>query len=52
MKKFAIDMYAGEKRLMVVSFHDTKLEASLKIAEYALEDRSHNKAYRYKIVEF
>ena len=48
---YRIDMYAGDKRLMFVSFHKTKLDASLKIAEYALEDRANQKRYRYKVVE-
>jgi hypothetical protein len=49
--KYCIEMYVGTKRLMLVSFHKTHLEASLKIAEYALEDRANGKScYRYEIV--
>ena len=48
--KFMIDMYYGTRRLITVSFHRTRLEASLKVAEYALEDHANGKDYRYEIV--
>lgn len=48
---FRVDMYTGDKRLMLVSFHKTRLDACLKIAEYALEDRKHKKEYRYAVIE-
>jgi hypothetical protein len=48
---FRVDMYTGDKRLMLVSFHKTRLDASLKIAEYALEDKKTRKAYRYTMLK-
>jgi hypothetical protein len=49
---FRIDMFVGERHLMIVSFHRTRLEASLKVAEYALEDRENGRdCYRYEVCE-
>jgi hypothetical protein len=47
---YAVDMYVGEKRLMTVSFHKSRLEADMKITDYITEDRENKKdCYSYKV---
>ena len=48
---YEVIMCIGDKRLMSVSFHKTKLDASLAIVRYTIEDHENKVEYKYLVNE-